>query len=99
MSQQDDDRPWTPQQQRQMIACRDHLAKTLEQEAKQRADRGDGWLTAELEAVTDAANAWASRHGHLGVTLAEVQRIDAISTGCDWGDKVALRVAFLVADR
>lgn len=79
-----------------MMACAAAVGDALG--AVLREDRGvrgsDEWVARIVEAVTDAANAWAERYEGLPVTVDEVARFDAMSMGyVDYHKKLSLRVA------
>jgi hypothetical protein len=77
-----------------MLACRDAILKVLAAQQRPRDHSDDGWLHRELAAVHDAAHRWALANGYEPtVTISDVESIDRMSTGADWGSKVALRVA------
>lgn len=81
-----------------LVRCRNHLGDALRVQTAQRAKyKGVEWIEVELEAVTIAANGWATAHGLNTITIDDVRRIDQTAMGhVDWAYKLCLRVAELV---
>lgn len=89
----------TASQHREMMDCRDFVHDALGSEMANRHGRDvDVWIAAERQAVTDAANEWASVRGcGSEVTVEDVERVENLAVGhVDYGRKLALYVAEIV---
>ena len=83
----------------EMLACAMHVTAAFRLAARDRHRRND-WVNNERNAIVDAANQWALRHGRPTITIADLLAVEPRAVGhVAYAEKIGLYAAELVYRR